>query len=65
MLMHELRENPAHFPRDVWAKALTSRNIIILIYKIIRQFNRHQICGGNRRYFSITSMLIIQFFNKC
>lgn len=36
MLRHELKENPAPSPRDVWAKALTSRKIIILIYKVIR-----------------------------
>lgn len=52
------------FPPDVWAAAPPRGNIIILIPEVTRQFNRRPICGGNRRYFSITSALIRQLFNK-
>lgn len=58
-------ENSAHTPWDVWTKAPTRRKVILWTYQVIRWFNRHQIYGGNRRYFSITSVLMIQLFNKC
>lgn len=52
------------FPPDMWAAAPPRGNMIILIPEVTRQFNRRPICGGNRRYFSITSALIRQLFNK-